>query len=68
VLQPLGTDLVIGPAILGRRNSLIAREVAFSVPVGVVILARTYDERRDRSTFRIDGLNYGNLFSVSRLD
>ena len=67
MLEPLETGLVIGPAILGRQNSPIAREVGFSVPVGEAILARADDERRDRPAFRIDRLNNCNPFPVSRL-
>jgi len=65
VFQPLEAYLIIGPAIWARRNGSIAWEVAVSVPVGEAILARAYDKRRDRSTFCINGLNYGNPFSVS---
>ena len=68
VLQPLQTQLIIGPAIGRRCNGPIVREVAVSVLVSEVILARTYDKRRDRSAFRIDGLNDGNPFPVPRLN
>ena len=67
MLQPLETNLVIGPAILGRRNSPIAREVTILVPIGEVILARTDDKWLDRPAFRIDRLNDRNPFPVSRL-
>ena len=68
MLQPLKACLIIGPAILARRNSPVAREVTVLVPVGEVILACTYDERWDRLAFSIDRLNDSNPFPVSGLD
>ena len=67
MLEPLETSLIIGLAILGRCNSLIAREVAILVLIGEVILARTDNKRLDRLAFRIDRLNDHNPFPVSRL-
>jgi hypothetical protein len=67
VLKLLETDLIIGLAILGRRNSLVAWEVALLVLVGEVILACTDDEWLDCLAFRIDRLNYCNPFLASRL-
>ena len=67
MLKPLETGLVIGLAILGRYNSLIAREVAILVLIGEVIFARANNKRLDRLAFCINRLDNYNLFPVSRL-
>lgn len=67
VLNPLKTRLVVGPAISGCSDSPVAREVAFLIPAGEVILACDHDKRLDRPPFRIDGLDDCNPFPVSRL-
>ena len=66
--NPVQAGLVIGPSILGRFDYPIARESAVGVPIGEVVGALHHDERRDAPTVRTDALDYGNPFSIARLD
>ena len=68
MLNPVQAGLVIGPSILGRFDYPIARESAVGVPIGEVVGALHHDERRDAPTVRTDALDYGNPFSIARLD
>ena len=68
VLKPFETCIVVGPAILGRFNDLVAWNVAARVLGGEVESARDAEERRHYMTIRRNATNRRCPFSIARLD
>ena len=68
MFEPLEARIVVNPAIRGRFDYPITRNMTARIPGGEVESARDAEERRHHMAIRYNTTNRRSPFSIPRLD